>query len=61
MNGLVKGAPHSDMVREIGGQPAIEVGRASLKMRGESPVPQWHIIIFFLVHLFVDDILLGHS
>ena len=55
-DGLVEGAPHCNVVCEIGGQASVEV-RPVLKMRGETSVLHGQVVILLLVHLLVDDIL----
>ena len=60
-NGLVQSASHCDVVGEICGQPAVEVGRPRLEMGGEPSVLQWQIIVLFFIHLLVHDILLGDT
>ena len=57
-DGLVEGGPHGDVVRQVGGQPSIEVGRAGLEMGGETTILIWQVVVFLLVHLLVDDVLL---
>lgn len=57
---LVQSTPHSDVVREIGSQSAVEVGRTGLQMSREAAVLHGKVIVLFLVHLLVDDILLGN-
>ena len=60
-DGLIECGPHGDVVREVGGQATVEIGGACLKMGSESSVLHWQIVVFFLVHLLVDDILLGNA
>lgn len=59
-NRLVKSTPHSYMVGKICGESAIEIRRTCLEMGCESSILQWQVVIFFFVHLFIDNILLGH-
>lgn len=58
---LVKRSPHSYMIREIGGKTPVKICRTGLKMCCESPILHRQVVIFFLVHLFVDYILLCDS
>ena len=60
MYGLIECAPHGNVIREIRRESAIEICRAGLKMGREPPIPHGQIIVFFFVHLLVDDILLRH-
>ncbi len=60
-DGLVERAPHSHMIRQIGGQPPVEVGRARLQVGREASVLHRQVIVLFFVHLFVHDILLGDT
>ena len=58
---LVDSTSHSDLVRQICSQSSVEIHGASLKVSSESPVLEWKVIVLFLVHLFVDDILLSDT
>lgn len=58
-DGLVQGSPHSYVIRKICRQASVEIGRARLEMGCESPILHGQVVIFFFVHFFVDDILLG--
>lgn len=60
-NGLVEGTSHGDMVGQIGGEASIEVRRASLQVGGKPTILHGKIVVFFLVHLFIDHILLRDS
>ena len=60
-DGLVECAPHCHMVRQVRGQPAVEVRRAGLEVSGEASVLHRQVIILFFIHLFVHDILLGDT
>ncbi len=60
-DGLVEGSAHGDVVGQIGRQSSVEVGRARLQMRRETTVLVRQIVVLLLVHLLVDDILLGHA
>ncbi len=60
-DGLVESSPHSYVVREICRQSSVEIGGTSLEMGCETSILHRQVIVFFLVHLFVDHILLGDS
>ena len=60
-DGLIESAPHRNMVGEVGGETAIEVGRAGLEVSGQSSVLKREVVVFLFIHLLVDDILFGHS
>lgn len=49
------------MVCQVGSQSAIEIGIASLEVCSETTVLHWQVVIFFLIHLLVDNILLGNT
>lgn len=59
--GLVKSRSHCNMVGQVSGQLSVEIGGPGLKVSGESPILHWQVVVFFFVHLFVDDILLSHA
>lgn len=59
-DGLIQGAPHGDVVRQVRGQSAVEVCRPGLEMGGESSVLEREVVILLFVHLLIDDILLRH-
>ena len=56
---LTKSGPHSDMIGEICSKPSVEICVGRLKMCSEAAILHWQIIVLFLVHLFVYDILLS--
>ena len=60
-DGLVKRTPHCDVIGKVSGKPPIEVGGPSLQVGSEPAVLKGQVVVFFLVHLFVDDILLCDS
>ncbi len=60
-DGLVERGAHGDVVRQIGRQSTVEVGRARLQVRRETPVLVGQVVVLLLVHLLVDDILLRHA
>ena len=60
-NGLSEGTTHGDVVGEVSSKAAIEVGVLCLQMCGQAAVLHGQVVVFFLVHLLVDDILFGDT
>lgn len=60
-NGLSKGTAHGYMVGEIGSKATVEVGVLCLQMCGQTTVLHRQIVVFFLVHLLVDNVLFGDT
>ena len=58
---LAESCPHSYVVGEVCGKLSIKVGIAGLKVCCEPTVLHWQIVIFFLIHFLVDNILLGDT
>ena len=58
---LVECASHGHMVRQICGQPPVEVRRAGLQVGRQTSVLHRQVIVLFFVHLFVHNILLGDA
>lgn len=61
MDTLLESSSHGNIVGEIGGQSVVELRVGCLKMSSETSVLGWKVIVLFLVHLLVDNILLGHA
>lgn len=55
---LTECAAHGDVVGEVGSETTIEVGVLGLQVCSETTVLHGQVVIFFLVHLLVDNILL---
>jgi hypothetical protein len=60
-DGLSEGTTHGNVVGEVGSKTTIEVGILSLQMCGQATVLHGQVVVFFLVHLLIDDILLGDT
>ena len=60
-DGLVQGTPHGDLIGQIGMKSAIEVDRSGLEMGSEPSILQRQVIVFFLIHFLVHDILFGNA
>jgi len=55
---LTESGPHSDVVGEIGSQSSVKVGIAGLEVCSQTTVLHRKVIILFLVHLLIDNVLL---
>lgn len=49
------------MVRQVSSKTSVKIGVAGLKMSCQTTVLHGQIVVFLLVHLFVDDILLSDA
>lgn len=62
IDGLTKGGTHGNVLGQVGGEAAVKIWRpGGAEVRGETAVVQWQVVVLLLVHLLVDDILLGDS
>ena len=61
MNRLIKRASHCNMACQIRSQTPIEVRGPSLQVRGESAIAHRQIVVFFLIHFLVDNILFRNA
>jgi len=58
---LAECATHSDVVGEVCSETTIEVGVLCLQVCSQASILHGKVVVLFLVHLFVDDILLGDT
>ena len=58
-HGLTESSPHGDVVGKVSCKSPVKVGVGCLKVCGKTAVLHRQVVVLFLVHLFVDDILLG--
>lgn len=58
---LSEGTAHGDVVGEIGSKTTVEIGVLGLQMCGQATVLHGQVVIFFLVHLLIDNILFGNT
>ena len=58
---LINRSPDGDLIGQVGSKSSIKVCRTCLQMGSEPSILQWKVIVLLFVHLFIDNILLGHS
>ena len=60
-HGLAESVAHCDMIGKVCGKSTIKVGILGLQVGGQAAVLHGKVVIFFLIHLLIDDILLGNT
>lgn len=60
-DGVIHGASHGDLVGQVGVESPVEVDGSGLKMGSEPAILHGQVVVFLLIHLLVDNILLGHA
>lgn len=60
-NGLTKRTSHGDVVGEVRCKATIKVGILCLQVCSQTTVLHRQVVIFFLVHLLVDDVSLCNA
>jgi hypothetical protein len=58
---LAERATHGDMIGEVNGKPPIKFSVLCLQMRRQTTVLRRKVIVFFLVHLFIDHVGFCHA
>lgn len=58
---LAESSTHGDVIGKIRSQSTVEVGVGSLEMSCEATVLHGQVVVLLLVHLLVDNVLLGHT
>jgi len=58
---LTQSSPHGDVVGKVGSQSPVKIGVAGLQVCCQTTILHGQVVIFFLVHLFVNNILLSDT
>ena len=58
---LAERATYGDMIGKVSGEPPIEVSVLRLQMCSQPTVLCRQVVVFFLVHLFIDNVFFCHA